>query len=65
VLPKLADDGLIVIDNVLWSGRVVEEDEDDTSLRAIKEIDDHVRNDPRVECVMLTVRDGMLLVRKR
>jgi caffeoyl-CoA O-methyltransferase len=65
VLPKLADDGLIVIDNVLWSGRVVEEDEDDTSLHAIKEIDDHVRNDPRVECVMLTVRDGMLLVRKR
>jgi caffeoyl-CoA O-methyltransferase len=65
VLPKLADDGLIVIDNVLWSGRVVEEDEDDTSLRAIKETDDHVRNDPRVECVMLTVRDGMLLARKR
>ena len=64
VLPKLADDGLIVIDNVLWSGRVVEED-DDESTRAIKEINDHVRNDPRVECVMLTVRDGMLLVRKR
>jgi caffeoyl-CoA O-methyltransferase len=65
VLPKLADDGLIVIDNVLWSGRVVEDGEDDESLRAIKEINDHVRNDPRVECVMLTVRDGMLLVRKR
>jgi caffeoyl-CoA O-methyltransferase len=65
VLPKLAEDGLIVIDNVLWSGRVVEESEDDESLRAIKEINDHVRNDPRVECVMLTVRDGMLLVRKR
>ena len=65
VLPKLADDGLIVIDNVLWSGRVVEDDDDDESLRAIKEINDHVRNDPRVECVLLTVRDGMLLVRKR
>jgi caffeoyl-CoA O-methyltransferase len=65
VLPKLADDGLIVIHNVLWSGRVVEDGEDDESLRAIKEINDHVRNDPRVECVMLTVRDGMLLVRKR
>jgi Predicted O-methyltransferase len=65
VLPKLADDGLIVIDNVLWSGRVVEDADDDESTRAIKEINDHVRNDPRVECVMLTVRDGMLLVRKR
>jgi caffeoyl-CoA O-methyltransferase len=65
VLPKLADDGLIVIDNVLWSGRVVEDGDDDESTRAIKEINDHVRNDSRVECVMLTVRDGMLLVRKR
>jgi predicted O-methyltransferase YrrM len=65
VLPKLADAGLIVIDNVLWSGRVVEDGDDDESTRAIKEINDHVRNDPRVECVLLTVRDGMLLVRKR
>ena len=65
VLPKLADDGLIVIDNVLWSGRVVDDGDDDESTRAIKEINDHVRNDPRVECVLLTVRDGMLLVRKR
>ena len=64
VLPKLADNGLIVIDNVLWSGRVVEDDEDDESTRAIREINDHVRNDSRVECVLLTVRDGMLLVRK-
>jgi len=64
VLPKLTDDGLVVADNMLWSGRVVE-DADDESTRAIKEFNDHVRNDPRVEAVLLTVRDGMLLVRKR
>ena len=64
-LPKLADGGVIVIDNTLWSGRVVEDDDGDESTRAIKEVNDHVRNDPRVECVLLTVRDGMLLVRKR
>ncbi|MHB8643345.1 MAG: O-methyltransferase [Gaiellaceae bacterium] len=63
-LPKLADDGVIVIDNTLWSGRVVEDD-DSADTRAIKEVNDHVRNDPRVECVLLTVRDGMLLVRRR
>ena len=63
-LPKLADDGLMVIDNTLWSGRVVEDD-DDESTRAIREINDRVRNDERVECVLMTVRDGMLLVRKR
>jgi caffeoyl-CoA O-methyltransferase len=64
-LPKLADDGLIVIDNTLWSGRVVEDDDGDESTRAIKEVNDHVRNDPRVDCVLLTVRDGMLVVMKR
>ncbi len=65
VLPKLADDGLIVADNVLWSGRVVEDDPDDEGTRAIKEFNEHVIGDERIECVMLTVRDGMTLIRKR
>jgi caffeoyl-CoA O-methyltransferase len=64
VLPKLADNGLIVADNALQDGRVVEDDASE-SVRSIREFNDHVRNDPRVECVLLTVRDGMLLVRKR
>jgi len=63
-LPLLADDGLIIADNVLWSGRVVEEDGDE-STRAIKEFNEHVRADSRVVSVMLTVRDGMTLVQKR
>ena len=64
VLPKLADDGLIVVDNVLWSGRVLDEDGDQTT-RAIRAFNDHVRDDDRVIAVMLTVRDGMTLIRKR
>ena len=63
-LSLLADDGLLIADNVLWSGRVVE-DEGDESTRAIKEFNEHVRADDRVVSVMLTVRDGMTLVRKR
>jgi caffeoyl-CoA O-methyltransferase len=63
-LPLLAEDGLIIADNVLWSGRVVEEDGDE-STRAIKEFNEHVRADSRVVSVMLTVRDGMTLVQKR
>lgn len=63
-LPILADDGLLIADNVLWSGRVVEDD-DDESTRAIKEFNEHVRADDRVVSVMLTVRDGMTLIRKR
>ena len=63
-LPKLADDGLLIADNVLWSGRVVEPDGDE-STQAIKAFNEHVRNDQRVTAVMLTVRDGMTLVRRR
>jgi caffeoyl-CoA O-methyltransferase len=60
-LPLLADGGLMVVDNTLWSGRVVEDD-DDENTRAIKDFNDHVTNDQRVENVLLTVRDGMNLV---
>ncbi|HMI98460.1 MAG TPA: class I SAM-dependent methyltransferase [Gaiellaceae bacterium] len=64
VLPLLGENGLVIADNVLWSGRVVEEDGDESTL-AIKDFNEHVRNDPRVASVMLTVRDGMLLIRRR
>ncbi len=63
-LPLLADDGLLIADNVLWSGRVVEDDGDESTL-AIKAFNEHVRTDDRVVSVMLSVRDGMTLVRKR
>jgi caffeoyl-CoA O-methyltransferase len=62
-LPKLAENGLIVADNVLWSGRVAEDDPDDRT-RTIMAFNEHVRNDERVVAVMLTVRDGMTLIRK-
>jgi caffeoyl-CoA O-methyltransferase len=64
VLPKLAEMGFIVADNVLWSGRVVEED-GDVSTQAIKAFNEHVASDERVELLMLTVRDGMTLIRRR
>jgi caffeoyl-CoA O-methyltransferase len=63
VLPKLSDRGFIVADNVLWSGRVIE-DGGDESTQAIKRFNDHVAADERVECLMLTVRDGMTLIRR-
>jgi caffeoyl-CoA O-methyltransferase len=62
-LPLLAGDGLLIADNVLWSGRVVEDDGDESTL-AIKRFNEHVRSDTRVRSVMLTVRDGMTLVQK-
>jgi predicted O-methyltransferase YrrM len=63
-LPLLAEDGVLIADNVLWSGRVVDEDGDESTL-AIKNFNEHVANDDRVVSVMLTVRDGMTLVQRR
>jgi caffeoyl-CoA O-methyltransferase len=63
LLPRLAERGLMAIDNTLWSGRVVHPD-DDESTRAIVEFNDHVAADPRVAAVVLTVRDGITLVRR-
>jgi caffeoyl-CoA O-methyltransferase len=64
VLPKVAERGFIVADNVLWSGRVVEEGGDE-STQAIKAFNEHIASDERVQSLMLTVRDGMTLIRRR
>jgi caffeoyl-CoA O-methyltransferase len=64
VLPRLSERGLIAADNTLWSGRVLEPD-DSESTRAIVEFNEHVRADPRVISVMLSVRDGVTLIRRR
>jgi caffeoyl-CoA O-methyltransferase len=63
VLPLMPAGGLLVADNTLWSGRVLRPREKDG--RAIAAFNARVFQDPRVEKVLLTVRDGMLLVRKR
>jgi caffeoyl-CoA O-methyltransferase len=63
--PKLRKGGFILADNVLWSGKVLEPDElSDKETRGIKAFNTHLRKDERVEQVMLTVRDGLLLARK-
>ena len=62
-LPLLKPGGLIVADNVLWSGRVLNPESDDD--HAIVAFDKLVQSDPRVENVCLTVRDGIMLAWKR
>jgi caffeoyl-CoA O-methyltransferase len=57
--------GAILVDNVLWDGRVVRPDADDENTVAIRAFNDKVANDDRVEAVMLPVADGLTLVRKR
>lgn len=55
--------GVLVVDNVLWSGRVLAPRDEET--RAIDELNRRASKDPRVEPVLLTLRDGVLVARKR
>jgi caffeoyl-CoA O-methyltransferase len=64
VLPRLSERGLIAADNTLWSGRVVDESEQDEATKAIRAFNDHARDDSRVVAVMLSVRDGVTLIRR-
>jgi len=64
-LQRLSDRGFILADNVLFHGQVLEERISGKSAKAIAEFNDHVLNDERTEQVLLTVRDGLLLIKKK
>ena len=63
ILPKLSPKGYLMIDNVLWAGKVVR-NEQDADTQAIMAFNKKVQNDDRVENIMLPLRDGLMLVRK-
>jgi caffeoyl-CoA O-methyltransferase len=65
-LARLAPGGVIAVDNVLWSGRVLTDSgDDDEDTLAMRAFNDHVAGDSRVEVVMLPLRDGVSLIRHR
>ncbi|WP_426669839.1 O-methyltransferase [Mucilaginibacter sp. McL0603] len=64
VIEKIRSGGLIIIDNVLWKGKVYGA-ENDTDTRLIRELNDHITQDTRVEKLVLPVRDGVMLIRKK
>jgi len=61
---KLKSGGVILVDNVLWSGKVLNTTNPDKETIAIKNFNDYVKNDNSVEQVMINLRDGLLLIRK-
>ncbi len=66
VIDKVAVGGLIIADNVLWSGKVVEDTQKmDADTRLIHEFNVAVCNDKRVEALLLPIRDGLMLLRKK
>ena len=64
VFDKLRPGGFIIADNVLWSGKVLE-DEKDENTQALDEFNKMVLADERVENVLLPIRDGLMVVRKK
>jgi caffeoyl-CoA O-methyltransferase len=65
LLPRLHPTGVLLVDNVLWSGRVVDPAADDANTAAIKAFNDHVAADDRVDAVMLPIADGLTLISPR
>lgn len=65
LLPRVRTNGVLLIDNTLWSGAVVDATRDDSSTVAIRAFNDMVAADDRVDTVQLAISDGLTLLRKR
>jgi caffeoyl-CoA O-methyltransferase len=65
ILKRLRPNGLILIDNVLWNGEVLNTANQTSDTRAIRELNDFIPSDDRVDAVMLAVSDGLTICRKK
>jgi caffeoyl-CoA O-methyltransferase len=64
LVPHLSPNGLMLFDNVLWSGAVIDPDDDSPDTVALRAFNDHAHADPRTEATLLSVGDGVLMVRR-
>lgn len=65
ILRRMRPGGLILVDNALWDGSVIDPAANDADTVAIRRFNDAVANDARVDCVLLPIADGLTLLRKR
>ena len=65
VIDKLNNNGVILADNVLWSGKVINSEDHDLTTNVLREFNKNVNNDTRDETILLTIRDGNSIIRKR
>ncbi len=63
VLPKMRPGGFIMADNVLWSGKIADNEAHDADTLALREFNDYLMQDARVETLLLPVRDGIMMAR--
>jgi caffeoyl-CoA O-methyltransferase len=65
VIDQLRSGGVIIADNVLWSGKVIDAHANDEDTIAIRAFNEKVKNDSRVSCSLLPIRDGLMMIRKK
>ena len=65
IVARLRPGGLVLLDNVLWSGNVVDESDQSDDTVALRAVNDHVAADERVEVVMLPIADGLTIARRK
>ncbi len=65
ILKRLRPGGLVLVDNVLWAGSVIDPTNQSDDTVAIREFNDFVAQDERVDCAMIPLSDGLTLLRKR
>ena len=64
IIDKLNKNGVILADNVLWSGKVIDKKQQDETTKILRKFNDIVNNDCRVETILLPIRDGISIIRK-
>ena len=65
ILPFVRSGGYVILDNVLWSGKVAEPDKNDKDTVLLRKLNDLIHEDERVEEVLLPIRDGLMIARKK
>ena len=64
-VPHLNKGGLIIADNVLWSGKVIDPTANDADTKALREFNRVILEDSQMEVILLPVRDGLMVARKK
>jgi caffeoyl-CoA O-methyltransferase len=65
IVQRLRPGGLVLVDNVLWSGKVVDDSDQSDDTVALRAVNDHIATDDRVDVVMLPIADGLTIARRR
>jgi len=65
VIDKIRPGGIILADNVLWDGKVLDQKSKDKESVGIRMFNDHIKNDTRIDHILLTIRDGIMIIRKK